>query len=118
MKLGKKLLAFVFAASASYGAVASATGSAAGVTVTELGVNGTVAWIHLSADLGGTRPSCNLAGKRDLVFDPTTTWGKIFLSTAQSAKLSGRLVDVSGTGTCLNIGSTPTEALSYIKIRD
>ena len=118
MKIGKMLLALVFAAVTGYTGVASAQGLGSSVTVTEVSINGTAAWIHLSADLTGTRPSCNLGGKRDLVFDPTTTWGKLFLSMAQSAKLSGRLVDVSGTGACLNIGSTPTEALAYIKIHD
>jgi hypothetical protein len=122
MTIGKKLLAFVFAAFAmvtSYTGVAKAEGRGANVTITELAVNGTVAWIHLSADMTNTRPACNRAGARDLVFDPTTTWGKLFLSMAQSAKLSGRLVDVSGTNTCpANIGTTPTEGLGYIKIKD
>lgn len=119
MKIGKMLLALVFAAVTGYTGVAQAEGRGNGVTVTEVAINGTAAWIHLSADLTNTRPACNRAGNRDLVFDPTTTWGKLFLSMAQSAKLSGRLVDVSGTGTCpLNIGTTATEGLAFIKLHD
>ena len=102
---------------ASYATSVFASQSGSNATITAVGYNGTVAWVSLAADLGGTKPACT-TDKRDLVFDPTTAAGKTFLSLAESAKLSGRLVDLSGTGTCTNLGSTPVENLSYIKIRD
>jgi len=94
----------------------SATGN---VTVVAVGINTTVAFITISQDATGTRAACHaVADKRDYAFDPTTPFGKAFLAQAQAARLSGKPVDVSGGSTCLNVGSTPVEVLTFIKIHD
>jgi hypothetical protein len=99
--------------------VALAAGQATGTQIVAVALNGTVAWFTTSSDIGGTRPSCHTANqKRDLVFDPTTTWGKVYLPLVQAAFLSGKRVDISGAGACLNLGTTPIEKLQYIKVYD
>jgi hypothetical protein len=99
--------------------IAYAGGSVSGTKIEEVSANGTVAWIKVTSDITGTRASCHTASnKRELVFIPTTDWGKAFLTLAQAARHSGRLVDVAGGSTCLDINTTPVETLSMLKVRN
>lgn len=117
MKSRLKWAVLPILAVAAYASTAFAAQSGSNATIVAVAYNGSVAWVQLAADLGGTKPAC-AADRRNLVWDPTTAAGKTFLSLAESAKLSGRLVDLSGTGVCLALGSAQEEQLSYIKLHD
>jgi hypothetical protein len=114
---------------ASFATQAKAVGSVTNVTVTELSLDtnsstgATLAWVHFSANVGGSRPACITSGwGNELAFDPTTPKGKALFSLLQSAFLSGKPVDAAGIPsspmcTAMAAGAN-AETLGYVKMHN
>lgn len=70
-------------------------------------------WIGTGVNMGS---SCSSGSNRNyMAIDPTTDVGKAAVVLAETAMLTGRIVDLAGTGSCTGTGGA--EKLSTIWVR-
>ncbi len=78
-----------------------AEGVADNLTVYQVRVDQSgMGYVHFSSALTGTPATCASSHPKQLAFDANTDGGKAILSMALSAKMSGKKIYASGTGSC------------------
>lgn len=112
------LTLFMLFAGAAVPSPAAAVGSSFFTTVENLLIKGSNLAMVRTTQAASSRPSCAGASwDHEFAFDPTTTQGRNLMTFLTEAMMGGKMVDLAGTGTCINIGSSQyVEALTYVKV--
>ena len=109
--LRRTLAAMILATIVTTASVASAAGGISGATVNTVEVgSSTTATVYLTTAFNN--PACQVSTA--MIFDHTTARGKSLLTLLTSAQLSGKKVNLTGTGTCTTISGLTWESVAVV----